>query len=69
MSEPTTPRGEQPVGDGRPGGDEVGRLLVVVNAALVGVPGAYAASKSLAVTAIAAVFAVVLVGYLARGRR
>lgn len=71
MSEIATSGGQQPAGGGRPGdGDDVGRLLVVVNAALVGVPGAYAASGSLAVTAIAAVLAVALDGtYLVRRRR
>ena len=71
MSEIATRGGQQPAGGGRPGdGDNVGMLLVVVNAALVGVPGAYAASGSLAVTAIAAVLAVILVlAYLLHRRR
>ncbi|MEV4117648.1 hypothetical protein [Micromonospora sp. NPDC049645] len=43
------------------GGDEVGKLLLVANTALVGVPSAYAVSGSLAVTAIAALLAVALV--------
>ena len=59
------PREERP--EGR---DDVGKLLVVMNGALVGVPSAYAVSNSLAVTAIAAVLAVVLVvAHLARRRR
>ncbi|MEV6706863.1 hypothetical protein [Micromonospora wenchangensis] len=43
------------------GGDDTGRLLVVMNAALIGVPSAYAVSNSLAVTAVAALLAVVMV--------
>lgn len=51
-------------------GDDVGKLLVVMNGALVGVPSAYAVSNSLAVTAIAAVLAVgLVVAHLARRRR
>ncbi|MDI6102368.1 hypothetical protein QLQ12_27490 [Actinoplanes sp. NEAU-A12] len=53
---PDRPSGEP---SGR-GPDDVGRLLVVVNAALVGIPAAYAVSHSLAVTVLAAVLAVVL---------
>ncbi|MEV6491843.1 hypothetical protein AB0M20_25000 [Actinoplanes sp. NPDC051633] len=71
MSEIVTPGSQQSAGGGRPGdGDDVDRLLVVVNAALVGVPGAYAASGSLAVTTIAAMLAIILaVAYLVRRRR
>jgi hypothetical protein len=71
VSEIATPDGQQPAGGGRPGsGDDVGMLLVVFNAALVGVPSTYAASGSLAVTAIAAVLAVILVAaYLVHRRR
>ncbi|WP_328851327.1 hypothetical protein OG994_26350 [Micromonospora globbae] len=45
----------------REGADEPAKLLMVMNGALVGVPSAYALSNSLAVTAIAAVLAVVMV--------
>lgn len=69
MSEIVTPGNKPPTGDGGPNGDDVGRLLVIVNAALIGVPGAYATSRSLTVTAIAAVFAMVLVVCLGRRRR
>ena len=71
MSEIATPDTQQPADGGRPGdGDDVGQLVVVVNTVLVGVPGAYAASGSLAVTAIAAVLAVILVvAYLVHRRR
>jgi hypothetical protein len=70
VSEVTAPSGPpQAEGDGSDDGGNVGKLLVVVNAALVGVPGVYAASSSLAVTLIAAVLAVVLaVLYLRRQR-
>ncbi|MFC7279838.1 hypothetical protein ACFQS1_38270 [Paractinoplanes rhizophilus] len=44
-----------------PGGDDVGKLLMVMNGALVGVPAAYAVSDSVAVTLIATVLAVGLV--------
>ncbi|MDG4794451.1 hypothetical protein [Micromonospora sp. WMMD1082] len=43
------------------GRDDTGKLLVVMNGALIGVPSAYAVSNSLAVTAVAAVLAVVMV--------
>jgi hypothetical protein len=71
VSEIASPSGQQPASDGRPenGRDEVSKLLVVVNAALVGVPGAYAASRSLAVTAIAALLAVVLLFTYLMNRR
>jgi hypothetical protein len=59
VSDIATPGSEQPTGNGGSNGDDVGTLLVIVNAALIGVPGAYATSKSLVVTAIAAVSAVV----------
>lgn len=55
MSDIATPGSEQPTGN------DLGRLLVVINTALIGVPGAYAASGSLMVTALAAMFAVALV--------
>jgi Flp pilus assembly protein TadB len=70
VSEIATPSGQQPADSGRPGdGYDVGRLMVFINAALVGVPSAYAASGSLAVTVIAAALACVLVvTYLVRRR-
>lgn len=50
--------------------DDPDKLLVVMNAALVGVPSAYAMSKSLAVTAIAAALGIFLVSaYLVRRSR
>jgi hypothetical protein len=50
--------------------DDPDKLLVVMNAALVGVPSAYAMSNSLPVTAIAAALAIVLVSvYLVRHNR
>jgi hypothetical protein len=62
VSEIARPGGQQPAGGGRHGdGNDVGMLLVIVNAALVGVPDAYAAAGSLAVTAIATALAVILV--------
>ncbi|KKK07254.1 hypothetical protein [Micromonospora sp. HK10] len=50
--------------------DDPDKLLVVMNAALVGVPSAYAMSNSLAVTAIAAALGIFLVSvYLIRRSR
>jgi len=69
VSDMVTPGSKQPAGNGDPNGDDVGKLLVIVNAALIGVPGAYATSRSLTVTAIAAVFAMVLVVCLSQQRR
>ncbi|MET7808591.1 hypothetical protein [Micromonospora chersina] len=51
----------EPAESQREGRDDTGKLLVVMNAALVGVPSAYAVSNSVAVTAVAAVLAVVMV--------
>jgi len=47
--------------EGSPDRDHAGRLLAVMNGALVGVPSAYAVSGSLAVTAMAAALAGVAV--------
>ncbi|WBC12958.1 hypothetical protein O7600_17440 [Micromonospora sp. WMMA1998] len=55
----------EPAESQREGRDDTGKLVVVMNAALVGVPSAYAVSNSLAVTAVAAVLAVVMVIALA----
>jgi len=62
MSQDAMP-GEKQATDARRAGerDDVGGLLVVANIALVGVPGAYATSGSLAVTMVAAGLAVVLI--------
>jgi hypothetical protein len=52
------------------GRDDAGKLVMVANAALVGVPAAYAMSRSVVVTAIAAVAAIFfVVAYLIRRRR
>lgn len=54
----------------RGGRSDVGELVMVANSALVGVPAAYAVSRSLPVTALAVVLAIVLVaGLVWRGRR
>ena len=52
-----------------PGRDHAGRLLTVMNGALVGVPSAYAVSHSLAVTALAAGLAVASAVVLLAGQR
>ncbi|MEH0822175.1 MULTISPECIES: hypothetical protein [unclassified Micromonospora] len=63
------PRGVRPVSRTRPGADEVGKMLMLVNATLVGVPSAYLASGSLAVTALTVATAcLTLIVYLWRGR-
>ncbi|QXJ25858.1 hypothetical protein AGRA3207_007422 [Actinomadura graeca] len=49
-------------------GEPTTRLLITTNAALIGVPAAYAASRSVPVTVIAAVAAIVL-ALLGSGRR
>jgi hypothetical protein len=49
------------------GRDDTGKLVTVANAALLGVPAAYAASQSILVTMIAAAAAVAF-AYLARRR-
>ena len=54
---PNAPAAEQ----GSPVRDEAGKLLMVMNGALVGVPAAYAVSNSLPVTVAAVILAMVMV--------
>ena len=61
----------EPASDQQPrtGRDEAIKLMTIANVALVGVPGAYAASHSIVVTVIAGAAAVVLVvAYLLASR-
>ncbi|MEU4635408.1 hypothetical protein AB0F90_13430 [Micromonospora chalcea] len=63
------PRGARPISHLGHGADEGGKLLMLVNATLVGVPSAYLASGSLAVTALTVATAcLTLIVYLRCGR-
>ncbi|WDQ00101.1 hypothetical protein PVK74_30490 [Micromonospora chalcea] len=63
------PHGSRTVRRPRRGADEAGKVLVLVNAILIGVPSAYLASGSLAVTALAVTTACLTVlFYLRLGR-
>ncbi|MFC5744731.1 hypothetical protein [Actinomadura rugatobispora] len=67
MSEHSNPA-EEPTPRRAGRGDDTTKLLIVVNAALIGVPAAYATSQSVPVTVIAAVVAIVLVFLSSRHR-